>query len=154
MKKIQEITRSVEVAAGPDVCYAVVCDIPGYRSWFRHVKSLDIKERDGEGRPAMVYFTFDLLIKKGLQIVLVYEYDDDGRTLMFRSGGGNIAGASGYYHFKELSPGRSRFVFRVKVDFGMLLPEALVEFLSGSVLDDFMAMVKAECERRAVRGTA
>lgn len=152
MKKVQEITRSVEVDAGPDTCYEAVCDIPGYLSWFRHVKSLDVKERDGEGRPARVYFTFDLLIKKGLQIVLVYEYDDDRRTLKFRSGGGNIAGASGYYHFNELSPGRSRFVFRVKVDFGMLLPEALVEFLSGSVLDDFMAMVKAECERRAAHG--
>ncbi len=44
MKKVQEITRSTEIEAEPDVCYAAVCDIQGYLSWFRHVKSLDIRE--------------------------------------------------------------------------------------------------------------
>ena len=77
----------------------------------------------GEGRPARVRVTFDLFIKKGLRIVLLYEYDD-GCTLKFRSGGGSIAVASGCCHFKELSPCRSRFVFRVRVDFGMLHPGA------------------------------
>ncbi|MBN2158934.1 MAG: hypothetical protein JW807_06025 [Spirochaetes bacterium] len=148
MKKIQELTRSVEIDAGPDHCYAVVCDIKGYMSWFKHIKTMDIKAADPEGRPSRVLFTFDLLIKKNMQIILNYEYDDADRRLRFGSGGGDIQSAGGHYHFRELSPDRTLLVFSLRVDFGMLVPQQIVDFLSGRVLDDFLAMIREECERR------
>lgn len=66
-----------------------------------------------------------------------------------RSAGGDIAGASGNFHFRALPDTRTLFVFSLRVDFGMLVPETIVEFLSGKVPDDFVVMVKEECERRA-----
>lgn len=148
MKKIQELTRSVEIDAAPGHCYAVVCDIRNYMSWFRHIKQMDIKAANEEGRPSRVLFTFDLLIKKNMQIILNYEYDDADRRLRFGSGGGDIESAGGHYHFRELSPDRTLLVFSLRVDFGMLMPRQIVDFLSTRVLDDFLAMVKGECERR------
>ncbi len=149
MKKLQEVSRSIEINATPDACYAVLCDIQGYLSWFKHVKNLDIKKVNREGRPSRVFFTFDLLIKKGMKIVLNYRYDDDRRQLFYESGGGDIAKATGNFHFRALPPDRTLFVFTLRVDFGMLMPDTIVDFLSSRVLDDFVAMVKEECERRA-----
>jgi uncharacterized membrane protein len=149
MKKIQDVSRSIEINATADSCYTTICDIPGFRDWFKHVKSMDIKQVDGEARPSRVFFTFDLLIKKGMKIVLDYRYDDDDRKLLFRSAGGDVSNASGNFHFRTLPDNRTLFVFSLRVDFGMLLPETIVEFLSGRVLDDFVVMVRDECERRS-----
>jgi uncharacterized membrane protein len=151
MKKIQDVSRSIEINATPDHCYAIIRDVPGFRRWFKHVKSMDIKEVDEEGRPSRVFFTFDLLIKKGMKIVLKYTYDDEERKLLFKSAGGDVENASGNFHFRELPDNRTLFVFSLRVDFGMLVPETIVEFLSSKVLDDFVAMVRDECERRHPR---
>jgi hypothetical protein len=148
MKKITELTRSIEISVEPQWCYEVICDIPAYRSWFRHITSQEVKHTNGEGRPDRVLYTFDLLIKKGMQLILNYEYDDDERKLHFKSGGGDIAAVTGYYHFREIALSNTLLVFTLKVDFGMLMPESIVNFLSGKVLDDFLVMVKQECETR------
>jgi len=149
MKKLQEVSRSIEINATPDACYAVLCDMEGYRSWFKHVKDLDVKKVGDDRRPESILFTFDLLIKKGLKIVLSYRYDDAEKILYFQSGGGDVTRASGNYHFRPLPGDRTLFVFSLQVDFGMMMPDTIVEFLSGRVLDDFVAMVRDECERRA-----
>lgn len=148
MKKISEITRSIEIDAPPGICYDVICDIPGYLKWFKHVKNFEVKIRDAEGRPLRVLYTFEILIKKNLQTLLTYEYHEAERRLVCATSGGDIAQGRGEYEFRDLPGGRTLFVFTIRVDFGMLVPEAIVEFLTGKVLDDFMRMVKGECERR------
>jgi len=149
MKKIQDVSRSIEINATPDKCYAVITDMQGYLSWFKHVKALDVKKVGDDCRPESILFTFDLLIKKGLKIILNYRYDDKERILYFQSGGGDVTRAGGNYQFRPLPGDRTLFVFSLHVDFGMMVPESIVEFLSGRVLDDFVAMVRDECERRA-----
>ena len=148
MKKISEITRSVEVNAIPDLCYAVICDIPSYPAWFKHVKDFTVKVKDSTGRPVRVLYTFDLAIKKGIKTILDYEYYDAERKLVCTTAGGDIVRGLGQYEFRDLPEGKTLFVFTIKVDFGMRVPDKIVEFLTSRVLDDFMLMVKGECERR------
>ncbi|TAL33633.1 MAG: hypothetical protein EPN93_13525 [Spirochaetes bacterium] len=148
MKKIQEVSRSIEIAASPGLCYRVICDMDNYHSWFSHVRDLDIRKTGDDCRALSVVYTFDLLIKKGLKIVLDYRYDDDARILHFKSAGGDVSRAAGTYEFRELPEDRTLLVFSLRVDFGMLMPAKITEFLSGRVLDDFVQMVKGECERR------
>ena len=152
MKKIQDVSRSIEINATPEKCYTVICDMEGYRSWFKHVKDMDIKKTCDDCRPESVLYTFDLLIKKALKIVLNYRYDDKEKILFFQSGGGDVARAGGNYHFRSLPDGRTLFVFSLHVDFGMMMPETIVGFLTGRVLDDFVAMVRDELRAEALTG--
>ncbi len=148
MKKIQDVSRSVEIDASPDLCYRVICDIENYPSWFRHVRELSIRKTGEDGRALSVLYTFDLLIKKGIRIVLNYRYDDNARILHFQSAGGDVSRALGTYEFRELPGDRTLLVFSARVDFGMLMPQTITEFLSGRVLEDFVQMVREECEKR------
>jgi hypothetical protein len=51
-----QVTSTSTINANPDKVRAAILDLEGYPAWQREMKSVVIKERDGEGRPKTVVF--------------------------------------------------------------------------------------------------
>jgi Polyketide cyclase / dehydrase and lipid transport len=59
-----EASWSVDIAAPRERCYEIAADIEGAPKWQGTLESVEVLERDGEGRALVVNTTSDATVKK------------------------------------------------------------------------------------------
>ena len=73
-----DLARStITIAAAPEQVLAVIADIDGYPEWTGQIKSAEILETDGDGRPARAQFVMDAGALKD-EYVLAYVWNPVG----------------------------------------------------------------------------
>jgi ribosome-associated toxin RatA of RatAB toxin-antitoxin module len=112
--------RAVQVAAEPAAVFARLCGLERYPQWQSFVTDVDVRERDGDGRPTLIEAKLDAKVTT-LRAVLRYAYDEP-TTVSFTYEDGDVKDMHGSF---TLVPGEdagsTRVTMAVAVDPGFRL---------------------------------
>ena len=142
--------NTIEVDAAPEDCYALVVQLDRYPEWQSQVRSAEVIERDGEGRPLVVETVSDARVRE-LKYRLRYKHEPP-RRMSWTYEKGDVKDVNGEYRFEPLDGGRTRVTFRLEVDpgrrLGLLLRGPLADkvrdYVMGSTLDEFKAEIEKD----------
>ncbi len=150
MRKEFDITRSIEIGADVDACYAMILDFERYGDWCPFVKGVKILARDEKsGVPYRASYDLKFVIPKIIRLVLIYTYDREKFRLEYSSNGGDVENAVGSYQYRPLVNDRTLLVFNVKIDFGIAVPPKISNYLIDKVMIEYLESIKAGCESRS-----
>ena len=119
-----ESERTIEIDATPEACFAVLLDVEAYPGWQPALSSAVVHERDAEGRPALVEFTADAVVRK-IGYSVRYHYDPPGR-MWWELAGGDVKAGDGEFVLDDLGGGRTRATYRLTSDLGFPVPAPLM----------------------------
>src|SRR3954451_4792789 len=111
--------KSTDVAASPEAVFAVASDLERYPEWQDFLQRVTVKERDADGRPALVEAEADAKVS-ALRLVLRVTRAEPARVA-WRSGGGDVKSISGAFDLVAAGDGRTRATFALEVDPGFKL---------------------------------
>jgi uncharacterized membrane protein len=141
--------HTVEIAAPIERCYAIAADLERAPEWQSSLVSVEVLERDGEGRPVLVDTVSDATVKK-VKARLRFGYVPPTRidTLQEK---GDLKALSGRWSFEDLGGGRTRATYALEVDpgrmLGMLLRGPAVDSVRATLVDEAAEELKARAEQ-------
>src|SRR3954451_23609941 len=142
---------TIEVGASPEDCYALVEQLDRYPEWQSQVRSAEVLERDGEGRPLVVETVSDARVRD-IKYRLRYHHDPPGR-MSWDYVDGDVKSLTGEYVFEPLDGGGTQETFALRVDpgrhLGLLLRGPLADKVRDYVLNTTLDELKDEVEREA-----
>ncbi len=144
----QEVT--VEIAATPEECFAVIIDFERYPEWSSAVRRSRVLERDKAGIGRQVEFEIDLRIKT-IRYVLQYEYRRPTQVT-WTSVEGDVESIAGAYRFRKLGARRTEATCRQEIRLGFWIPGPLRALAERSALAQSVTEFQAAVERLAVAG--
>jgi ribosome-associated toxin RatA of RatAB toxin-antitoxin module len=86
---VQRTTQSIVVAAAPSAVYSVVADFDRYCDWVAELKSIDVVERDTDGRALEVAFRA-AAFGRSTKYSLRYDYSRAPDTLSWHQSSGDV----------------------------------------------------------------
>ena len=133
--------RTVEIDAPIERCYEIAADIENAPEWQGSLKDVEVLERDGERRPALVETESDAKVKS-VRALLRFSYEPP-TAIRWVQEKGDTKSLTGSWSFEDLGDGRTRATYALEADpgrmLGMLLrgpAEAKVrDFLVGNAAD-------------------
>src|SRR3954463_15008884 len=141
---------TIQVNASPEDCYELVLALDKYPEWQSQVRSAEVLERDGEGRPVVVETVSDARVRV-IKYRLRYVHEPPHRlgwTYIDR----DVKDPKGADVFEPLDGGGTHVRFRLAVDpgrrLGLLLRGPLPDKVRDYVLNTTLKELKAEVERR------
>jgi ribosome-associated toxin RatA of RatAB toxin-antitoxin module len=84
-----EATERTTIAASPERCFAIALDFERYPEWAADIKSVEVLERDDEGRGTKVRFRAAAM-GQSIRYTLQYDYGDAPRTLAWVQTDGDL----------------------------------------------------------------
>ena len=136
--------RTIEIDAPPERCYALMTDYERIPSWQGAVKSIDVLERDEQGRGSVLEYEVDAKFKV-VRYTLRQVYDEPHR-LSSEYLGGDFRDFSGEWRFVELAPERTRAELDLRIDPGRFVPGPLRGAISDAVMRRALKDLKAHLE--------
>jgi ribosome-associated toxin RatA of RatAB toxin-antitoxin module len=140
--------HSVEVAAAVERCYAIAADLERAPEWQTSLVSVDVLERDGQGRPTLVETVSDAKVKT-VRSRLRFSYDEPRRIDCVQEKG-DVKALTGRWTFDDLGGGRTRATYALEVDpgrmLGMLLRGPAVDRVRGILVDQAAEELKQRAE--------
>jgi uncharacterized membrane protein len=141
--------RTVEIDAPIERCYEIAADIENAPEWQGSLKDVEILERDGERRPALVETESDAKVKS-VRALLRFSYEPP-TAIRWVQEKGDTKTLIGSWSFEDLGDGRTRATYALEADpgrmLGMLLrgpAEAKVrDFLVGNAADGLKEKAEA-----------
>ena len=141
--------RTVEIGAPVERCYAIVADVESSPEWQRSLRSVEVLERDAEGRPALVE-TESAAKDKSIRARLRFSYAPS-EYIRWAQEKGDTKSLDGSWHFEDLGDGRTRATYALAVDPGRKLGMLLRGPAEGKVRDFLLGGaaegLKAHAER-------
>jgi ribosome-associated toxin RatA of RatAB toxin-antitoxin module len=141
--------QSTEIAAEPEVVFAILSDLERYPEWQEFLQRVTVRERDADGRPTLVDAEADAKVK-ALHLTLRCTHEPTHRVA-WRSEGGDVKELTGAFEIAEAGPGRTRVGFRLEVDpgrrLGLLLRGAVGDRLRDRVLGGMLDGLRERAER-------
>jgi uncharacterized membrane protein len=126
-----EASFSVEIEASRDRCYEIAADIEGAPEWQGTLESVEVLERDAEGRPLVVNTTSDASIKK-VKARLRFSYGPPGE-IEWEQEKGEVKWLIGSWRFEETRAGRTQATYALRADPGRILGMLLRGPVEGKV---------------------
>jgi len=142
--------QSVIINAPPKECFVAICNFESYPKWQQTIIEVDVIEKAPDGRPAVVDFTMDALIKK-IHFINRYEYFDKDFILSWKAVGGDIKVNDGSYAFKKLREDRTNAVFSLYVELGFYAPRRIVDYMSNITMRKSVMALKDIVEKGLVK---
>ena len=143
--------QTTDVAAGAPATYAVVADLERYPDWQEFLRSVTVRERDAEGRAALVAAEADAKVTT-LRLVLRCTYEP-GRRVTWRSEGGDVKSLTGAFDVQERGPDGASVTFRLDVDpgrkLGLLLRGPVADRVRDRALDGMLTDLRSRLDRPA-----
>lgn len=124
-------SRSIEIDAPIQTCFDIAADIEGAPVWQGSLKKVDVLERDGDGRPALVDTENDAKVKMA-KSRLRFTYEEPHRIRWVQEKG-DTKSTEGGWEFEELDAGRTRATYSLEVDPGRMLGMLLRGPVEGQV---------------------
>jgi uncharacterized membrane protein len=127
-----EASHTVEIAAPLGEVYAVAADVPTSHVWQPSLESVEVIERDSQGRAVLVETRADAVVKKTTQI-LRFDYSGAPTGLRWEQEQGDVKSLVGWWELIELDGDRTRATFALEVDPGRMLGMLLRGPVEGKV---------------------
>ncbi len=121
---VQRATQSIVVAAAPSAVYSVVVDFDRYREWVGDVKSIEVLERDADGRALEVAFRA-AAFGRSTKYALRYDYSCAPETLSWHQSWGDVTSTmNGSYRFGPgPGAGHTTVTYDLEVDLAVPVPQ-------------------------------
>ena len=136
--------RSDEIAASPQQCYDAMTDFERVPEWQGAVKSIEVLERDQQGRGTVVAYEIDAKVKR-VKYKLRQVHEPPHR-LGSEYLGGDFRDFSGEWRFVDIGDGRTRAELDLRIDPGRFVPGPLRGAISDAVMRRALKDLKAHLE--------
>lgn len=148
---VEGTIRSTETSASPEVVFAVAVDLEAYPEWATGVASVEVLERDDEGRPARAGFTVDGFIKR-ISYELVYSYEEPHLISWTAVPGEDIKEMEGSYEFRALDGGGTAIAYALRVAPNFAVPGFLRRQAERQIVQAALRGLRRRAEERAEAG--
>jgi uncharacterized membrane protein len=137
--------ESIQVEAPPEQCYAVAIDFDRYPEWATDVKTVEVLDRDDEGRGTRVRYQISAL-GKTISYTLAYDYADaPGGFSWELEKADYLKRLDGAYRFDAVDGG-TRVGYVLTVDVTLPLPGFMKKAAAGMIVDNAMKQLKRYVE--------
>ena len=136
--------RTAEIAATPQACFDALTDYERLPEWQKTVRSVEVLERDDQGRGSVVEYCVDAGVKR-VRYTLRQVYDEPHR-LGSEYLEGDFKGFAGEWRFIALDGDRTRAELEVRIDPGRFLPRFVRNALSDAVMRRALSDLKRHVE--------
>ena len=92
-------TRTIEIAAPRERCFAIAADLDHVPEWHGAMTTVDVLERDGEGRATLVESEMDASVTK-VKMHLRFSYDEPNGLRWTREDG-DLKSLDGAWRFEQ-----------------------------------------------------
>jgi uncharacterized membrane protein len=133
--------RSVEIEAPIERCYEIAADVENSTEWQGSLRDVEVLERDGEKRPALVETESDAKVKN-VKAVLRFSYDPP-TSITWVQEKGDTKSLHGSWAFEDLGGGRTKATYALEADPGRMLG-LLLRGPAESMVRDFLLGNAAE----------
>jgi uncharacterized protein YndB with AHSA1/START domain len=139
-----------EIEAPIERCWEVVAAIDRAPEWQQGTESVDVLERDAEGRPSLCEIVVDAKVTK-LRLRANVGYEPPRRIVFNQAGAGSVDRLEGSWELTERGPGRTHARYTLAVDPGKvgLMARPLERALRPIVVGQRPRELAAEVARRA-----
>jgi ribosome-associated toxin RatA of RatAB toxin-antitoxin module len=138
--------RSAELPAPIDEVYAILVDVDDYPRWQPDVKSVNVLERDDQGRPVLADITQDAKVRT-ISVRLRYTHHAPREISWRLDGKGDVKAMDGSWRLEDLGNRRTRATYSLSVDpgmaLGLLLRGPVVHKVTDHVLDGTLQSLRA-----------
>ena len=108
-----EGTRSIEIAAPRERCFAIAADLDHVPEWHGAMTSVDILERDADGRATIVDSELDAAVTK-VRLRLRFSYDEGGAVRWTRVSG-DLRSLEGSWRFEDADDGLTLATYTLEI---------------------------------------
>ena len=141
--------RSVEIEAPIERCYEIAADVENSTEWQGSLRDVEVLERDGEKRPALVETESDAKVKN-VKAVLRFSYDPP-TSITWVQEKGDTKSLHGSWAFEDLG-GRTRATYALEADPGRMLGMLLRGPVEGKVVEFLLGGAAEGLKRQAETG--
>jgi ribosome-associated toxin RatA of RatAB toxin-antitoxin module len=131
-------TRSIQVAAPPEHCFAIAADLDRVPEWHGAMTGVAVLERDGDGRAVVVDSEIDATVAR-VRLRLRFDYEEP-TSLRWTRESGDLQSLEGSWHFQEHGDGLTLATYSLAIGVGRRLG-ILVRTLRGPVRDRVEALL-------------
>ncbi len=124
-------SRSVEIDAPLQTCFDIAADIEGAPAWQGSLRKVEVLERDGDGRPALVNTENDAKVKVA-KSRLRFTYREP-TYIEWNQEKGDTKSVKGWWDLEDLGGDRTRATYNLEVDPGRMLGMLLRGPVEGQV---------------------
>lgn len=133
-----EGSRSIEISATPERCFAIAADLDRVPEWHGTMTDVDVLERDGDGRATVVESDLDATVTR-LHMRLRFSYDEPV-GLQWTREGGDLRSLDGSWRFEKRGDGLTLATYTLEIGVGRRLA-LLVRTVRGPVRDRVEALL-------------
>jgi uncharacterized membrane protein len=123
--------KSVEIDAPIDRVFEIAADIKNAPEWQGSLKDVEVLEKDGDKRAALVETVSDAKVKT-VKAILRFTYDEPTR-IEWTQEKGDVKSLKGWWDLEDLGGGRTRATYALEVDPGRMLGMLLRGPVEGQV---------------------
>ena len=143
---LHEAEQSESIDATPQACFDALCDYESFPDWQQAVESVEVLNRDGEGRGSVVRFEIDAMVRR-VSYTLNYHYDEPGR-IWWDMAEGDVAAVEGEFVLEADADSGTRATYRLGIDPGIPVPGLLARRLTKGVMRRSVTDLRDEVHRR------
>ena len=141
--------RTVEIDAPLERCYEIIADLESTPDWQESMKSIEVLERDREGRPTLCKIVSDAKVRDAKTEMRFAHHPPDRMT--WEQEKGDLKSVYGSWKLEDLGEGRTRAVYSLEVDPGRVFGLLLRGPVEGKV-KEFLTKDAAEGLKQAAEG--
>jgi uncharacterized protein YndB with AHSA1/START domain len=127
-----EGTRSIEIAAPRERCFAIAADLDHLPEWHGAMTEVEVLQRDGDGRGTLVESELDASVTR-VHMRLRFSYDEPAGLSWTRESG-DLRSLEGSWRFEERGDGLTLATYKLEIGVGRRLA-ILVRTVRGPVRD-------------------
>ena len=138
---------SIEIDASPEEIMEVITDFDAYPDWAEGIRSAEVTDRDGQGRPTEVAFEFSAM---GFDASYTLRYEYEGQTGIrwtTKDASGSVKDIEGEYQLEALD-GDTEVTYRLAVEPAMKVPGFLRRRAEKQALQGGLEGLKKRVEGR------
>jgi ribosome-associated toxin RatA of RatAB toxin-antitoxin module len=114
-----EGTRSIEIAAPSERCFAIAADVDRVPEWHGAMTEVEVLERDGDGRATIVESEIDANVTR-VHMRLRFSYDEPMGVRWTRESG-DLHSLVGSWHFEDRADGLTLATYTLQIGVGRRL---------------------------------
>lgn len=144
-----QASQQAIIAASPRQLFDVLIDFDHYTDWIRDLKTVEVVERDDDGRAVEVRYRAAAM-GRSTSYTLRYDYSDAPRSLPWRLVQGDIMRRlDGAYEFLPVpdDPDRTEVVYHLAVELVVPLPGFVKRRAESKIMHNALRELKAHVEQ-------
>ena len=147
----EQVAERVIIRGTPEDCYTVLTAFERYPEWAADIKAVQVQERDGQGRAALVTYRA-AAFGRSTSYTLRYDYSAAPHELSWVQTSGDITRRlDGSYHLSPSGDGGTEIVYKLVVDLKVPLPGFVKRRAEGRIMGTALRELKAVVEGSSLR---